>query len=440
MAIFARRVLQRLIDENSKVLNREQTLKLVKALNRADEHSLGFEWEVVLINVLSKFGKVEYEPDLGGTSRPDIKFESGYKDKFSFVADIATVSDRGIEEYNPSWDFNRELMRLANKYKLKLNCFFVGIRGEDEGESYDRKIKLKIPSKGNFGEFFNNDFKAFLKEISGNPGVSRSFIPKTASIGVSVTYNPAQSASIMHLPAYTIPYSLTRNPLYRVLNEKAKQLKKANYNGVMAIFLCDGGCNSLNNDGHARNSYATKQIIDNFFRRHPSISFVLTFTIKKEQYVYSRRNPRGTILLYENSAAEHKIDFQSTFLAKELRKFLPDPVNDANYVVSNLTHPSRKVGLSFNGGVQMTEKTIRFSSRALLMFLAGETDQKKFFDENHLFDSLLCSPGKNFFAQQLNEGKLIKSIKLQKTNEDDDWIEIEFGIPDPAISKFAVPE
>ena len=439
MAIFSRRVLQRLIDENSRILTKEQTLKHVEALNRADEHSLGFEWEIVLINVLSKFGKAEYEPDLGGTSRPDIKFEAK-QNNLSFVADIATVSDRGAEENSPSWDFHNEIMRRAKKYGIRLNSFSISIGKQEEGGPYNRKVKLKIPPRGKFGEFFNVNFEVFLKEIANNPNIQKSFIQRTDSIEVSVIYNPVSSLTYMHHASYKTPYSLTKNPVYLALKSKVEQLKKTGYDGPMAIFLCDGGCESLSNDGYARSSYSIKQIIDNFFRQHNSISFILTFAIKREQHVYPVGKLRGKILLFENPTADRKVDFQSTPLAKELHKVFPYPVNDANYVVSNLTHPSRKVGTSFYGGVQMTEKTVRLSSRALLMFLAGEVDQKKFFEENHFVGNLLSSPGKNFFARKLNEGRLIENIKLQKTKEDDDWIEIEFGRPDPAISKFVVPK
>jgi hypothetical protein len=65
MAIFSRRTLQRLINENASFLTTKQLKKHVDSLNNADEHSLGAEWEVVLLNCFSKAGTVTHEPKLG---------------------------------------------------------------------------------------------------------------------------------------------------------------------------------------------------------------------------------------------------------------------------------------------------------------------------------------------------------------------------------------
>jgi hypothetical protein len=61
VAMFSRRTLQRLLDENSQFLRKSQTRRLVKELNRVSDPSklgrdisLSWEWEVVLLNVLSK--------------------------------------------------------------------------------------------------------------------------------------------------------------------------------------------------------------------------------------------------------------------------------------------------------------------------------------------------------------------------------------------------
>lgn len=437
MAIFSRRALQRLINENSKILSREQTLKQVESLNRENESSLAFEWEIVLINVFSKFGKIKYEPDLGGTTRPDLKFDSVNKDKLSFIADIATVSDRSSEEHSPCQDFHDEFMRIAKKHGLRLNSFSIKIGKKEEGVYNDKKIKLKIPPKGKFKDFFNNDFKVFIKEIANNPNDSREFSINTNLIEVTIKYNPKQQYANMGYACYTTPYSLTKNPLYNALKSKTEQLKNTNYNGLMAIFLCDGGCDSLANDGYAGKSYSTKQIIDNFFRQHSSISFVLLFTMRGDPHSRARRI-LGRIKLFKNTIAKQKIDFESTFLAQELHKFFPSPVKDVMNAIIQLG-PKRRKFSPFYGGLTMTENTIKISATALLELLAGKIEQKKFFEDYKGFNSMLHPDGRNYFADKLQQGRLISDIKLEKTEEDDDWIEIEFGRPDPAISKFVAP-
>jgi hypothetical protein len=51
MAIFCRRTLQRLINENATFLTRKQ---LVSHVNKLNDGDLSAEWEVVLLNVFSK--------------------------------------------------------------------------------------------------------------------------------------------------------------------------------------------------------------------------------------------------------------------------------------------------------------------------------------------------------------------------------------------------
>jgi hypothetical protein len=44
----------------------------VRLLNLEDGQVGGAEWEVLLLNSFSKLGRVEYEPNSGGNSRPDL--------------------------------------------------------------------------------------------------------------------------------------------------------------------------------------------------------------------------------------------------------------------------------------------------------------------------------------------------------------------------------
>lgn len=436
MAIFSRRTLQRLINENATFLKREQSLKLIENLNRFDESSLGFEWEVVLINVFSKFGNVEYEPDLGGARRPDLKFKSS-REGISFVADIVTISDRSEKKRNPCDDFHDELMRLVKKYGLKQNAFSVEIGKENEGSLRNRKIKLKLPMKSEFGRFFNADFKFYLNEIAKTPLSPKNFSIRTGSVEVSIKYNPAQQFATMNYASYATPYSLTRNPLYNRLKDKTDQLKETNYDGPKAIFICDGGCASLRNDGYAGLSYSTSQIIYNFLRQHTSISFVLLFTMQLDPYTIRKGPIVGKIQLFKNTAARKKVDFESTNIAQEIHKVFPLPVNDTINAINQFDKSKKRKSCPFYGGLHMTEKAIKISARALLELLAGKIEPKKFFEDYKFFDSITSG---NYFANKLREGRLIHNIRLEKTEEDDDWITIEFGEKDPAISKFMLKE
>ena len=95
MSIFARRILQRMINENAQFMTASQTNRHVRLLNLKDGQQAGAEWEVVLLNSLSKIGRVQYESDLGGRSRPDL-LVSGSGGIEPFVVEITSVSDSGL--------------------------------------------------------------------------------------------------------------------------------------------------------------------------------------------------------------------------------------------------------------------------------------------------------------------------------------------------------
>ena len=96
MALVSRRTLQRLLDENAKVLTLDQSRRHVHTLNAGGATALAAEYEVLLISALSRLGKVVHEPVLGGPKRPDVLFQSRVPGGV-LVADITTV------EPPPTW-------------------------------------------------------------------------------------------------------------------------------------------------------------------------------------------------------------------------------------------------------------------------------------------------------------------------------------------------
>lgn len=88
----------------------------------------------------------------------------------------------------------------------------------------------------------------------------------------------------------------------------------------------------------------------------------------------------------------------------------------------------------------MTTKTLKISSRVLHELLAGRISSDRFM-ELHGWDA--SRPGNGFsgnlFKLTLESGRMIKTIRVEPGgDEDDDWLEFEFGAPDPAVSPFLV--
>jgi hypothetical protein len=62
MAIFSRRAIQRMLDENSRWARLEDIQKHVDWLNDSDRQDfLAAEWEVAVLNAFSKLGELQHE-------------------------------------------------------------------------------------------------------------------------------------------------------------------------------------------------------------------------------------------------------------------------------------------------------------------------------------------------------------------------------------------
>src|SRR3989338_7027759 len=116
---------------------------------------------------------------------------------------------------------------------------------------------------------------------------------------------------------------------------------------------------------------------------------------------------------------------------------LPKPATDAMNATNRIKSDKRNEGLSFYGGMKMTNNTISISARALHELLAGRVSQKRFLEGHRLIPTQTHPDDKNFFELRLREGKMFEEIRIEKSRmEDDDWIIFKFWKPDPAISPF----
>lgn len=298
MAIFPRSTLQRLIDGNSAFLTRKQLRKHVDGLNNADEHSLGIEWEVVLLNVFSKLGGVTHEPKLG--KRPDLHFIAHGSKSQEFIADIATVSDRGVDDRFPIQALSIKLSDIVYKRGLRNGAFSLRVGWEVENNIWPRpNPRLKIPHRNLLDrDVFNERFFQFLDAVSVAPEESRyhSITSTTPSVDILITYDPKQQRSSTSWPGYNELKSLTQNTVYSRLEDKAAQLASARYQGYRAVIVCDGGCNLLS----SQPCYYEKHVGDvirYFFRMHPEITFVLTFIVEETFGFNAQRNVIATLYM-----------------------------------------------------------------------------------------------------------------------------------------------
>lgn len=186
MAIFSRRNLQGMINENAKILSIDQLNKHICALNKADESSLSFEWEIALIYGFNKLGKVIHEPNFLEGTRKD-RFIFYFRFWISTAINsryFTTVSDKGYEADNPQEDFVKQLYKMIRKYNLRIECFSLEIEGKFEGPYHDRKMSLMLPEKGKLNSAFDEKFREYMRTIVKKPLETHPFLNQTNSINI----------------------------------------------------------------------------------------------------------------------------------------------------------------------------------------------------------------------------------------------------------------
>jgi hypothetical protein len=449
VAMFCRRTLRRLLDENSQFLPETHTRRLEEELDRACDPStpdrnktLSWEWEVVLLNVFGKIGKVKYHEKLDGPKKADLHFESVENPSLSFLADITTLSDKSLQEHNPINFLRQELSQIVQGYGLNPNRFSV----HPEGEYYysgreGTKVRLFLPGRARFrSTIFTKKFEEFLQSISQSLDHPRTYEVNQTDIKVKIGYDPNQPYASAGYLIYSVVFSLNRNVIYEHLEPKRKQLRETGFKGPMGIFLCDGDCSLLQESGIRKSSgsYTRDHIIQHFLSEDPLISFIVVFPIEEEnpQRPLLRAGPRRfrvSTQLYKGPGFDDRGGIVKVL--EKAKMLFPQPERDTCNAMHLLRGRYSQQGSSFFGGhqVKMGEKTsdIKVSAREVLDLLAGNLSYGDFL-KRHGFDKTV-----NPFWAALNKGQLIQEISMEKSNfEDDDWIVFKLNGPDPAISKF----
>jgi hypothetical protein len=463
MAIFTRRTLQRLIDENAKILSRKQIKKHVDELNRMHERrSLAFEWEVVLINAFSKVGKVQHEHSFGGSRKPDLYFESEEDPTKCFVADITTISDKGFEGSNSIEALREDLLRRVQEKGLRQNSFSLEVEGNykeiHKGNYYmlpgdpnetllyqgGAKTKLKLPGISRFEEkVFNSDFERFLDEIKSALEEKRTYRVNKIDedIDLTIEYDPTQTFSSAGYLEYRRINHLTQNSVYQALEEKAGQLVDSKFSGALGIILCDGGYTPFHSMSHF-STHTVDDVIRFFLRHNPAISFVLTITVKRDSF--PRRAPNEIMpKIYANPSFD-MIKEEITHCIERVFSFIPDAQCDAFNAVNQLERKPQE-GRD-KGAMDVSEyrgnmTKVKVSARQLLEILAGRMTHEEFLRQyGFIATDELPQRDRNPFERSYSKGALITDISFERCeSDDDDVITITLSGRDPAISPFVAP-
>lgn len=310
------------------------------------------------------------------------------------------------------------------------------VEGELAGTRGDQKMILAIPPKQEVPRLLRR-LTPFVRSIAKAPEKPAAVKLDEIGLNFSISYQPGNRSSGWSHFSFTVPYSLTRNPVANRLKAKARQLKGSGFKGVTGVLLCDGDCDILRGLGYSTTHFSERDIVSHFFKRNTSISFVVFLTVRESYPPFStptRRHFRATV--FSNPSAQFPCLPELLKLLELIPTLLPTPLQGP----ANALHQyawEKHSGLSFYGGSSMTDREITLPARALIQLLAGTVELERFRKDHHFIPSKPGDFARDFFADQLKDGRTIESVQIERrTEDDDDWIVFVFGVPDPAISPF----
>jgi hypothetical protein len=259
------------------------------------------------------------------------------------------------------------------------------------------------------------------------------------SAALELTIDPRKSPySSSSFPAYDLPTIIDRNPLYNALRSKADQLRGAG--GLVGVIVGDGDTRTLAEMRNHRNEVSARGIADEFLRQNSSISFVLLLSVREEQVCWpniKRSDPRMHALLALSKT--RAIPEALGNLLRRMMERMPKPVS----MPVNAALRAREASYDWghHGGYTLSGNRIKISVREVMEVLAGRRSvgEMNSWQRWRLSTDEECAGDmQNPFERWLMQGRLPSSISVVKTdeNEADDWLEIEIGDPDPAISSF----
>ena len=78
-------------------------------------------------------------------------------------------------------------------------------------------------------------FKKYLREIREKGLLKSEYKIVNEDVRFTITYDAVRKNLGAGYPSFDVPYSITKNPVYRTLRKKAAQLKKVNYGTISRI-------------------------------------------------------------------------------------------------------------------------------------------------------------------------------------------------------------
>ena len=432
--IFARRALQRRLSELRETLDRDAVDKLAARLNRPGKDRLAAMWEVAVLHALARCGTLRNEAPLSSGRRPDVSFDNG---TLRLSADITAVSDEGLDDDNPYFELSELIEKAKTKLGLPIGGVDLRVKSKHHQSARGTRPVLPLPPRKQLQAFIRDQIVPRLRDQMGAGEKLLRIAIDDDEVGLDITIDPAGSPySSGGFAAYDVPKIKDRNPLYNALKAKAAQLRSAE--AVTGVIIGDGDCAALADRPTNSDEVSAAAIAEEFLRQYSSVDFVLLLTIREAPQLWPRaesadRRVHPMLVVRAGCPAKNQLTTLFTTMLAELPKPVAMPVNAA------LRAREPGYDLGHHGGYTMERKKIRIGSRELMEILAGLRTLEDS-GAKHIEASRRRPRQPNSvqiaFLRNLQQGRLPAAVRVIKTDEDDndDWVEFEFGDPDPAIS------
>lgn len=436
MFIFTRRNLQQMIESIAEWMPEGPLAELIDLLNAENINRLPQMWELAWLYALGSVVRVEHERPLP-EGKPDLWFTISDGSKpLTVVADITCLSDSALHAANPFEQLSNTLHQQARKVGIRGGGFHVSASHVEPGPGRGKKVQLLIPSGPELEQLTKRHLKPFVRDVSFAQLTPRRLEIDEPRAKFVVEYKgPGQYSGGSHR-SYDSALSLETNVLFNRLRDKTRQLRGAPAGAVRMLVICDGGC-ALLSRRQPLEGYNAKQIAQHFLRRSQTIDLVLLVTVVEERTIFARRTQRQLVcdlVAAVGSQSTHMTDrvVQAVWrVFDEATRKLPVP----NMMPNNALRRNfdSDWSASMAGNYVLSGDQVKVSARAVLELLAGTMSYERFCELHRWNENEV-----NFFRSRLASGQLFRSAKIERLDEtqDDDWIEFEFGPPDPAVSAF----